>query len=80
LSAFDEDRILGAIQGVRNSACDPHVIYSKLSERLSFVSALRIRSGMIDIFNERNEEFWQPTISFVENGGAVQPEAPAEAE
>lgn len=65
LSQFSEDRILSAIQSVRNSACDPHVVFSELSERLDFVSAIYIRAGMIDLFNERNPNFWLGTIAFV---------------
>lgn len=65
LSQFSEDRIMTAIEGVRNSACDPHVVFTALSERLDFVSAIYIRAGMIDIFNERNPTFWAPTIRFL---------------
>ncbi|MDO9414696.1 ATP-dependent nuclease [Pararhizobium sp.] len=65
LSQFSEDRILNAIQGVRNSACDAHVVFSELSQRLDFVSAIYIRAGMIDIFNERNPDFWAPVVAFV---------------
>ncbi|MEQ9328939.1 MAG: hypothetical protein RJQ21_16785, partial [Rhodospirillales bacterium] len=65
LSQFTEDRIMTAIQGVRNSACDPHVVFTALSERLDFVSAIYIRAGMIDIFNEKNPAFWASTIRFL---------------
>jgi energy-coupling factor transporter ATP-binding protein EcfA2 len=65
LSQFTEDRILQAIEGVRNSACDPHIVFTELSPRLDFVSAIYIRAGMIDIFNERNQEFWAEAISFI---------------
>ncbi|MDL2201381.1 AAA family ATPase [Brucella intermedia] len=65
LSQFDEDRIINAIQSVRNSACDPHVVFTELSSRLDFVSALYIRAGMVDLFNERNPQFWQETIDFI---------------
>lgn len=67
LSQFSEDRILQALQSVRNSACDPHVIFTELSERLDFVSAIHIRAGMIDLFNERNSDFWQPILEFAGN-------------
>lgn len=65
LSQFGEDRIINAIESVRNSACDPHILFTRMSERLNFVSALHIRAGMIDIFNEEQAEFWRPTIDFV---------------
>lgn len=65
LSAFTEDRILQAIESVRNSACDPHVYFTELSEKLDFVSSVYIRAGMIDLFNERNPDFWTPVIEFV---------------
>lgn len=65
LSQFGEDRILAAIQGVRNSACDHHMFFSELSQRLDFVSAVYIRAGMIDIFNERNPAFWAGIMEFV---------------
>lgn len=65
LSQFSEDRILGVIQSVRNSACDPHVIYTELSQKLDFVSAIYIRAGMIDIFNERNPAFWTSVVAFI---------------
>lgn len=65
LSQFSEDRILSAIEGVRNSACDPHISFTELSQRLDFVSAIYIRAGMIDIFNERNASFWEEIITFI---------------
>lgn len=65
LSKFDEDRILSAIQSVRNSAIDVHLVFSELSQRLDFVSAVYIRAGMIDLFNEENPDFWEPIIQFV---------------
>jgi hypothetical protein len=65
LSQFNEDRIITAIQSVRNSACDPHVIFSNLSQSLDFVSAIYIRAGMIDLFNEKNAEFWSGPIAFI---------------
>lgn len=66
LSASSEDDILDAMEGVRNSACDPHQLYAKLSEKLGFSSsALRIREGCMDLFNERKAEFWRPIIDFV---------------
>ncbi len=71
LSQFTEDRILAAIQSVRNAACDPHVVFTELSQRLNFVSAIYIRAGMIDLFNERNPDFWQDIIAFIKD--RVQP-------
>lgn len=65
LSQFSEDRILTAIQGVRNSACDHHMFFSELSQRLDFVSAVYIRAGMIDLFNERNPDFWAGIMEFI---------------
>lgn len=65
LSQFGEDRILQAIESVRNSACNHHVYFSELSERLDFVSAVFIRAGMIDVFNERNPDFWAAPMEFV---------------
>lgn len=65
LSQFSEDRILSAIESVRNSSCDPHISFTVLSEKLDFVSAVYIRAGMIDIYNERNESFWTPVVDFI---------------
>lgn len=65
LSQFNEDRVLAAIQSVHNSACDHHIYFSELSEKLDFVSAVYIRAGMIDIYNERNAAFWSEIIEFV---------------
>lgn len=65
LSQFSEDRILNALQSVRNSACDPHVVFTEMSSRLDFVSAIYIRSGMIDLFNERNSDFWDGIVAFI---------------
>lgn len=65
LSGFTEARIVEAIESVRNSACDPHIIYSEISVRLDFASAIHIRSGLIDLYNERNPDFWQDIIEFV---------------
>lgn len=57
LSAFTDDDVVNALEGVRNSACGVHQVFSALSERLNFISSLHIRAGMIDIFNERNPDF-----------------------
>ena len=65
LSQFTTDRVLEAMQSVRNSACDPHVSFAQLSQRLNFVSEIYIRAGMIDLFNERNAEFWADVIMFI---------------
>ncbi|KPQ09164.1 MAG: AAA domain [Saliniramus fredricksonii] len=65
LSRFDEYRIKREIESVRNSACDPHIIFSSLSEKLDFVSSIYIRAGMIDLFNEKNHEFWREIIEFI---------------
>jgi predicted ATPase len=73
LSQFPEDRIKIAIESVRNSSCDPHLIYSELSQKLDFVSALYIRAGMIDLFNEKNPEFWMSNIAFVRDQMNRQP-------
>jgi len=66
LSQFNEDRIISAIESVRNSSCDPHVIFTNLSEKLDFLSALQIRAGMIDLFNEKNPDFWTDIISAIQ--------------
>lgn len=65
LSAFTPDRILEAIESVRNSACDPHIVFSELSDKLDFMSEIYIRAGMIDLFNERNEIFWRDVVDFL---------------
>ncbi|MBC7285231.1 AAA family ATPase, partial [Hoeflea sp.] len=65
LSKFGEDRILAAILSVRNSACDPHIVFTEMSNRLDFVSAVYIRAGMIDLFNEKNPNFWTGPIDFI---------------
>lgn len=65
LSAFSEDRILQEMKTVRNGANDPHALFSRLSERLDFVSAVHIRSGMIDIYNEKNQQLWMGVVAFI---------------
>ncbi len=69
LAGFDEDRIIKEIESVRNSACDPHIIFSELSRRLDFRSAIHIRSGMIDLYNEENKDFWSPIVVFLYGDG-----------
>ncbi|MES2743487.1 MAG: AAA family ATPase [Pseudomonadota bacterium] len=64
LSQFSEQRILDALESTRNSACDCHVVFTNLSERLDFVSAIYIRAGMIDLFNEKNHDFWKGPMEF----------------
>lgn len=68
LTRFDATRIQDEIESVVNSACDHHLYFSKLSEKLDFASELFIRTGMIDIFNEQNEEFWNENMSFLRKG------------
>jgi len=65
LTQMNEDRIISSIESVRNSACDPHVIFTNLSEKLDFLSAVQIRAGMIDLFNERNPDFWANIITAI---------------
>jgi len=65
LSSLSELRIIEEIESAHNAALDPHIVFQRLSEKLNFVSALRIRSGMIDVFNENNPDFWSETIEFV---------------
>ena len=69
LAAFGEQRIRSELESVRNAAVDPHIVFSALSEKLDFHSALQIRSGMIDLFNERNAEFWGDLLDFVAGQG-----------
>lgn len=65
LSQFSESRILDAIQSTENSACNRHIIFTDLSDRLDFVSAVYIQAGMIDLYNEKNPEFWIGIIKFI---------------
>ncbi|MBN3004154.1 AAA family ATPase [Chromobacterium alkanivorans] len=65
LSRFTESRILNAIESVHNSSCDHHIIFSELSQKLDFTSSIYIQSGMIDIFNERNKNYWVDIVNFV---------------
>jgi hypothetical protein len=65
LTGFDEPRIVQEIEAVYRSACDPHLIYQSLGERLNFHSSISLRKGLINIFNEYNPEFWRPVVDFV---------------
>lgn len=44
---------------------DCHIIFTEISARLDFVSAIHIRAGMIDLFNEKNPEFRNRPIGFI---------------
>jgi energy-coupling factor transporter ATP-binding protein EcfA2 len=72
LSGLPEQRVVEAIESVRNSACDPHTVFGELSSRLDFRSAISIRAGLIDLFNEENADFWNPIIDFVRTSANVQ--------
>lgn len=65
LGNLTQDRILQEIVNVRNSQCDPHQLFESLGRRLGFVSEITIRQGLINIFNEEREDFWNGTITFV---------------
>ncbi|GGX92239.1 ATP-dependent nuclease [Vogesella alkaliphila] len=65
LSKFSEQRILSAIESIQNSSCDHHIIFSELSKKLDFTSSIYIQSGLIDIFNENNQLFWDEIINFI---------------
>ncbi|HDH7804250.1 TPA: AAA family ATPase [Raoultella ornithinolytica] len=69
LVRFDVDRINKEIKSVLNSACDHHVYFSTLSQKLDFTSELLLRTGMMDIFNEENEAFWERPIELIRTGG-----------
>ncbi|MRT02993.1 ATP-dependent nuclease [Ewingella americana] len=68
LTRFTADRITREIESVVNSACDHHLYFSTLSTKLDFSSEIFIRAGMVDVFNEYNEDFWKDIILFVRNG------------
>lgn len=68
LTRFDVSRITKEIESVLNSACDHHLYFSTLSNKLDFTSELFIRAGMIDLYNENNPVFWEPLIEFIKNG------------
>ncbi|MFJ5395103.1 ATP-dependent nuclease [Pectobacterium parvum] len=65
LTRFDVTRISSEIESVINSACDHHVYFTNLSNKLDFVSEIFIRAGMIDLFNEHNPKFWNPIMEFI---------------
>ncbi|WP_337264539.1 MULTISPECIES: ATP-dependent nuclease [unclassified Serratia (in: enterobacteria)] len=65
LTRFTVDRINSEIDSVMNSACDHHLYFSNLSNKLDFTSEIFLRGGMIDIFNEENEIFWSDIIEFI---------------
>lgn len=68
LTRFSVDRINQEIDSVVNSACDHHLYFSSLSNKLDFASEIFIRAGMIDIFNEENSGFWDDIITFIKEG------------
>lgn len=68
LTRFSVDRISQEIDSVVNSACDHHLYFSSLSNKLDFTSEIFIRAGMIDIFNEENACFWDDIITFIRTG------------
>ncbi|ECE1397535.1 ATP-binding protein, partial [Salmonella enterica subsp. enterica serovar Anatum] len=68
LTRFDAEKIKAAVESVMNSACDHHVYFTRLSDKLDFTSELFIRAGMIDLFNEHNSEFWSPIMDFIKKG------------
>jgi len=68
LTRFSVDRISQEIDSVVNSACDHHLYFSSLSNKLDFSSEIFIRAGMIDIFNEENPDFWSEIIIFIKSG------------
>ena len=65
LARFSQEEIVGQIESVRNSACDPHEVFERLGVKLGFSSAIRIRDGMIDVYNEKNETVWKGVIEFL---------------
>ncbi|RRW59451.1 hypothetical protein EGJ48_23180 [Pantoea dispersa] len=68
LTRFDVTRIQQEIESVMNSACNHHLYFSNLSNKLNFVSEIHIRAGLIDLFNESNTEFWEPIMEFISDG------------
>ncbi|AVG75454.1 ATP-dependent nuclease [Pantoea ananatis] len=68
LTRFSVDRINQEIDSVVNSACDHHLYFSNLSDKLDFASEIFIRAGMIDVYNEENPDFWSEIIIFIKEG------------
>ncbi|MBA0959073.1 AAA family ATPase [Escherichia coli] len=68
LTRFDAEKIKSEVESVMHSACDHHVYFTRLSDKLDFTSELFIRAGMIDLFNEKNPEFWSPIMDFIKKG------------
>lgn len=66
LNGFTEDRIKQVVEEVDRSMCDHHEIYRELGRRFNFASELRLREGLINIFNERNEQFWKEHVEFIQ--------------
>lgn len=66
LASHPQERIVAAIESVRNSSCDPHIVFDQVGDKLDYASGIKVRDGMIDVFNELNADIWQPVFNAVE--------------
>lgn len=60
--SVSQDTIVAAIQGVSFDTTDPHLLYSKLGERLGFISEIIVRRGLCSIYVQQNAAIIKPIV------------------
>lgn len=60
-----QDSIVAAIKAVKIDTTDPHLFFSKLGEKLGFISELIVRRGLVSIYVENNRVELEPMINAI---------------
>jgi hypothetical protein len=63
--SISQDNIVSAIKLVKLDTTDPHLYFSKLGEKLVFISELIVRRGLISIYVENNRVELEPKINII---------------
>jgi len=60
--SLSQDIIVNAIRKVNFDTTDPHLLYSKLGERLGFISEIIVRRGLCSIYVQQNAGIIKPIV------------------
>ncbi|TWB43213.1 ATP-dependent nuclease [Nitrospirillum pindoramense] len=60
-----QDIIISTIKAVKIDTTDPHLYFSKLGEKLGFISEIIMRRGLISIYVEKNSDILRPKVNAI---------------
>ncbi len=63
--SVSQDAIVKAVRAVSMDTTDPHLLFSKLGERLGFISEIVVRRGLCSIYVQQNADLIKPIVERV---------------